>query len=383
MSLSPKCGWKHETSGLKWRESQNVSWAWAPRTGQRGASLSPTLFVGQQWTSSLLEETRLLWGWTGSSAYRPHSSRSALTVAPVHSEKAASNSQPPPRGTLEGFFWGTLGQRAQEECQIPAAEATHVTTETLVRGLSHSPLPPPSARLPAQVRPCWKMYRQHTSHQVFSPPGSKSWPSPVSCFTLGSFSPGEKMVLTSGGLNPLLRPLNGPPPRWPSIPLSGASVSASFLSGLGTDSGDRLLSNQAASRLSRLAGWGDGCRRTAFTTTAPLLALETRILAPGGGQVPSGASSSLPGDVRTWTTGNAESSGAGQRVGTYFRLKCITLALRSPPNRVKAASVTSSQWHRWWHRLVRDGGARVVCGWTGWGGDAFREQRNNAKKRRF
>lgn len=29
-------------------------------TDQKGASLSPTLFVGQQWTSSFLEETRLL-----------------------------------------------------------------------------------------------------------------------------------------------------------------------------------------------------------------------------------------------------------------------------------------------------------------------------------
>lgn len=116
-------------------------WVWSlePGVPQKGASLSPALFVGQQWTSSFLEETGLLWGWTGSSAYRPHSSSSALAVAPVCIMKAASNSQPPPRWTL---FWGTLGQRAHEKCHVSGPKVTNLTTETHLRVLSHSPLPP-------------------------------------------------------------------------------------------------------------------------------------------------------------------------------------------------------------------------------------------------
>lgn len=116
-------------------------WVWSlePGVPQKGASLSPALFVGQQWTSSFLEETGLLWGWTGSSAYRPHSSSSALAVAPVCIMKAASNSQPPPRWAL---FWGTLGQRAHEKCHVSGPKVTNLTTETHLRVLSHSPLPP-------------------------------------------------------------------------------------------------------------------------------------------------------------------------------------------------------------------------------------------------
>ena len=196
---------------------------------------------------------------------------------------------------------------------------------------SHPPTPlyTPSADSPAQVRPSWKMYWQHTSHHVFSPPDSKSCPSPDSSLTLGSFSPGVKMVLTSGGLKPFFRPLTGPPPG-PSIPFTAASGSglckpsaaAGFTSGC-------PLSLQAASRLSRLAGWGDGCRRTALTTTAPLLALEIRILAPGGGQVASGGSR----DLWIWTvcTVNGESSVTEERVGAYFRPWCTTLNITHTP----------------------------------------------------
>lgn len=193
-----------------------------------------------------------------------------------------------------------------------------------------------STHSPVQVSPSSKMYLQHKSHQVSPPPGSKVCPSPDSTFTLGSLSSGEKMVLTSGGLNPFFLPRAGPPP-WPSIPVLAASTSPFLLSGFGELSGTSLPL-QAASRLSRLAGWGDAFLRTALTTIPPL---EFRIFAPGGGH--DGA----PVDPWMWTgcTGTGESSVTEERVGTYFRPPCTTLNITH----------TGHRWRRrvQWHGQVR------------------------------
>lgn len=202
-----------------------------------------------------------------------------------------------------------------------------------LRSSPNQPPSPPSAHSPEQVRPCWKMYWQQASHQVSSPPGSKVCPSPDSSFTLGSLSSGEKMVLTSGGLNPFFLLRGGPPP-WPSNPPSAASPSPFLLSGLGKLSGGFT----SGCPLSLQAG---GCRRTALTTTAPLLALEIRILTPCGGHVASGTSRSVPEDLLMWRacTDKGESSVTEERVGTYFRPGCMTLNITHTPHSLGALQV--------------------------------------------
>lgn len=148
------------------------------------------------------------------------------------------------------------------------------------------------------VKPPWKIYEQHTSHQVNVASSQNVCPSPFSSLTRGSLAEGSNIVLTSGGLKPLFLD------RCPQF--SAALGSASLCARFGETRGL----------------WGDGALLT--------LALSILDLALGEFfSIGSASSTRRVGNRLSWGRSSGEPT-ARLRGGEYF-LWCIMTALPSAP----------------------------------------------------